>query len=105
MSNCVELTAVNFEQAITAPIALIDFWMPGCPPCKMIEPVMNEIALDYDGRAFIGKINSSANMEIAMRYGVMSVPTLIIFQNGKEAERLVGFKPKVELSAWLDKYL
>ncbi|MCL2545945.1 MAG: thioredoxin [Oscillospiraceae bacterium] len=105
MAKCVDLTAETFEQFTAQPLVLVDFWMPGCAPCRMVEPILNELAAEYDGKIAIGGLDTSAHMEVAMKYGVMSVPTLVIFKSGQEAERSVGAKSKAVLAAWIDKYL
>lgn len=101
------LTKDNFKDDVLnagAPV-LVDFWAPWCSPCRMIAPIVDELAADYDGKAKVGKVNVDDNREIAVEYGVMSIPTLIIFKDGKAVERIVGYKPKNELASLLDKQL
>ena len=101
------LTKDNFKpdvlEASTA--ALVDFWAPWCSPCRMIAPVVDEIAAEYDGQIKVGKVNVDENREIAIEYGVMSIPTLIIFKGGQEVDRIVGFKSKNDFKALLDKHI
>lgn len=73
---------------------LVDFWAEWCPPCRMIAPVLQEIAREYAGKLAIAKIDYDANPEVPQRYGVLSLPTLLLFKNGEPVEQIVGAKPK-----------
>jgi thioredoxin 1 len=73
---------------------LVDFWAAWCGPCRMIAPFVEEIARDYSGKAMVAKMDTDANPQTPMKYGIMGIPTLIIFKDGKEAERIVGAVPK-----------
>ncbi len=84
---------------------LVDFWAPWCSPCRMIAPVVDEIAGEYEGKAKVGKVNVDDNRQVAVEYGVMSIPTLIVFKGGAAVDRVVGFKSKADLKALLDKHL
>ncbi|BAD41389.1 thioredoxin [Symbiobacterium thermophilum] len=95
--------AAEVEQS-SLPV-LVDFWAVWCGPCRMIAPVVEEIAADYEGRMKVGKLNVDENNDLAARYGVMSIPTLILFKNGEPVERIVGFQPKKELAAKIDRAL
>jgi thioredoxin 1 len=76
---------------------LVDFWAEWCGPCKMIAPVLDEIAKDMDGKIVIGKLDIDENQDTAMAFGVMSIPTLLLFKNGEPVERIVGYQPKPQL--------
>ena len=84
---------------------LVDFWAEWCGPCKMIAPVLEEIATDLDGKLTIGKLDVDANGSTAMAFGVMSIPTLLLFKGGKPVERIVGYKPKQQLLGALQRHL
>lgn len=105
--NVLVLQDDNFEAEVkqaNQPV-LVDFWADWCGPCKMIGPVVEELAKEYAGKIKVGKVNVDQQSQLAIEYGVMSIPTLIIFKEGKEAERIVGFKSKSDLAALLDKQL
>lgn len=89
-----ELNDKNFSIHIAKGVVLVDFWAPWCMPCKMIAPVLNELAEENVDTFKVGKLNVDENQQTAQKYGVRSIPTLIIFKNGKEAERIVGVKNK-----------
>jgi thioredoxin 1 len=84
---------------------LVDFWAAWCGPCRMIAPFVEEIARDYSGKAMVAKMDTDANPQTPMKYGIMGIPTLIIFKDGKEAERIVGAVPKAMIVKKLDAVL
>ncbi|HHT62626.1 MAG: thioredoxin [Bacillota bacterium] len=84
---------------------LVDFWAAWCGPCKMIAPVVDEIANEFDGKIIVGKLNVDENNATAAQYGVMSIPTLLLFKNGKEVERIVGYRTKNELAGIINSKL
>ncbi|NLU50425.1 MAG: thioredoxin [Syntrophomonadaceae bacterium] len=86
----------NFDREVlqTSEAVLVDFWAPWCGPCRMVGPVVEEIAEEYAGRLKVGKVNVDENRDLATRYGIMSIPTLIVFKNGKEIQRIVGYRGK-----------
>ena len=73
---------------------LVDFWAEWCGPCKMIAPIVDEIADEYDGRLRVAKVDADINQEVLMNYGIMSIPTLVLFKDGQAVERITGFTPK-----------
>ena len=103
-ANIVMLTEDNFRAEVlqSDKRVLVDFWAAWCGPCKMIAPLIDELADDYAGKAKVCKLNVDDCGRIAQSYGVMSIPTLIVFKNGQEANRIVGFRPKAEIAKLLE---
>ena len=103
MSKPVEITDSNFNEVVNSdkPV-LVDFWAEWCGPCKMIAPVVDELASDYDGKAVVGKVDVDSNPEVAGKFGIRSIPTLLVFKNGELVERLQGVQPKAKLQGILD---
>jgi thioredoxin 1 len=83
----------------------VDFWAPWCGPCRIVGPIVEELAPSYDGRAVIAKVNVDDNPGVAQRYGVTSIPTLMMFKNGKLVDRIVGAQPKGALQQFIDRNL
>lgn len=88
------LTAQNFAHKTKNGVVLVDFWANWCMPCKMMAPILNEVAAATDGTASIFKLNVDEQQQIAAQYGIRSIPTMILFKDGKEVERIIGVKPK-----------
>jgi thioredoxin 1 len=106
MSKAIEITDDNFEEIIaTDKPVLIDFWAEWCGPCKMIGPVVEELAGDYNGKAVIGKIDVDANPNISAKFGIRSIPTLLVFKNGEIVDKQVGAVQKNVLVQKLDAQL
>ena len=84
---------------------LVDFWAPWCGPCKMVGPEVEAVAETYEGKAGVAKVNVDEQQELASKYNVMSIPTMILFKEGKEVERIVGYRPRKDLTAVIDKVL
>ncbi len=104
MSKEVEFTDANFETEVlksNTPV-LVDFWAPWCGPCRMVAPIVAEISTEYDGKLKVGKVNTDENQAVAARYGIMSIPTLMIFKSGKEVARIIGAQPKQALTGKID---
>jgi len=104
-ANIVTLTDANFEQEVLKSLTpvLVDFWAEWCGPCKMIGPIVDELASEYDGKVKVGKVNIEEYQSIATEYGVRAIPTLLIFKDGEVAEQMVGLRSKRDLKANLDK--
>lgn len=100
----IELTDSNFEELALKsdkPV-MVDFWAEWCGPCRMVGPVVEEIAKDYEGKAVVGKVNVDNNPQVAMKYGIRSIPTILFLKNGEVVDRSVGAVPKSTLSGKLD---
>ncbi|GFN32747.1 thioredoxin [Paenibacillus xylaniclasticus] len=95
----IALTKENFSQSIESGVSLVDFWAPWCGPCKMQLPIVEELAAELEGQATIGKINVDEQPELASQFGVMSIPTLILFKDGQPIDKLVGLQSKDALKA------
>ncbi len=103
--NIVTLTRENFGAEVlkaTSPV-LVDFWAEWCGPCKMIGPILDELAEEYSGRVKIGKVNIDQQQELATEYGVRAIPTLLLFHEGQVADQMVGLRSKRDLKASLDR--
>jgi thioredoxin 1 len=106
MQKAVEVTDANIDEILKNDIpVLLDFWAEWCPPCKMIGPMIDELATDYEGRALIGKVDVDSNPQVTVRFGVRNAPTLLVVQNGIVVEKQVGAVPKATLVKKLEPYV
>jgi thioredoxin 1 len=107
MSAAAQVTDSTFKQEVLeseVPV-LVDFWAPWCGPCRMVGPIVEEIATQYEGQIKVVKVNTDENPAVASQYGIRSIPTLMVFKDGQRVDMVVGAVPKTTLSSTLDKYL
>jgi thioredoxin 1 len=107
MAKPVEVTDDTFAEAVLKADlpTVVDFWAVWCHPCRLIKPVLEEIADEYEGQLQVRKLDVDGNGQTAMQYGVMSIPTLLLFKNGDPVERIVGFMPKAKLLSKITPHL
>ncbi|NLY88360.1 MAG: thioredoxin [Firmicutes bacterium] len=107
MSQVLVLNKDNFQEEILAyqGTALVDFWAPWCGPCRMLAPILEEVAAEYQDRVKVGKVNTDENLELAGEFQIMSIPTLILFKDGQAVEKIIGVQPKEKLRSFLEKWL
>ena len=105
--NAVEITDANFDETIlnADKPALVDFWAVWCGPCRVIGPIVEELAAEYGDRVVVGKLDVDANRDTAVKYGIQAIPTLLLVNNGEIADRIVGVTDKASLSSKLDSLL
>jgi thioredoxin 1 len=106
-SKAVQITNISYDEKVSSssrPV-LVDFWAEWCAPCRMLSPTIDQVADDYDGRVTIGKVNIDEEPELAQRFGVMSIPTLILFKDGAVVSKSVGVVGKDKIAAMIDAVL
>ncbi len=105
--SVITITNENFEAEVmsaTEPV-LVDFWATWCGPCRMLSPVVDKLAEEFEGKVKVGKINVDEQQELAARFGIMTIPTLLVFKGGEIVEKSVGVKPQGALAAMLNKHI
>ena len=101
------LTDSNFDQEVlkSENLVVVDFWATWCPPCRMLGPIIEELAVDYQGKAKVAKLDVDQNQQTASKFGIMSLPTVILFKNGSPVKSFVGVKPKENYKQEIDQLL
>ena len=102
MGKYIEVTSANFEDTTKDGVSMVDFWAPWCGPCRMIAPVIEELAADFEGKAKICKVNTDEEQELAVKFGVRSIPTILFMKNGEVVDTMVGASSK---QAFVDKII
>ena len=106
MADIKQITLENFDSVVNGSLpVLVDFWAPWCGLCRSLSPIVDEVADELAGKITVAKCNVDDNQDLAMKFGVMSIPTLVVFKNGEEIDRSVGALPKARLQALLEKHL
>lgn len=105
MSGYIDLTAENFEATVNSGVSLVDFWAPWCGPCRMIAPVIDELAGEFEGKANICKVNTDEQQDLAVKYGVRSVPTILFMKDGEIVDQVIGAQSKQALADKINAHL
>ena len=103
--NTITFTDSNFVEESKEGLVVVDFWAPWCGPCRLVGPIIEEIANEFQGRVKVGKLNVDDNQQTAMKFRVMSIPTVILLNNGEPVETMIGAQPKSAYLGQLEKYL
>ncbi len=102
MSNATALTEQNFELSVSEGVSLVDFWAEWCGPCRMLAPAIDQLAEEYKGRALVAKVDVDQAQGLAVKFGVQSIPTLLVMKDGKEVKRFIGVTAKGEIAKAID---
>jgi thioredoxin 1 len=105
MGKYIELTSDNFEATVSEGVVLVDFWAEWCGPCRMIAPVIEELAVEFEGRAKICKVNTDQQQELSMRFGIRSIPTILFLKDGEIVDTMIGAASKQAFAEKLESLL
>ncbi len=105
MGKYIDLTPENFESTVNSGVSLVDFWAPWCGPCRMIAPVIEELAVDFEGKANICKVNTDEQQDLAVKYGIRSIPTIIFMKDGEVVDQMIGATSKQALTEKINSLL
>ena len=107
MAKPIEVTEDTFQSSVieNTQLVIVDFWAAWCPPCKILHPILDEIAEDYDGKVTVCKVDVDQNQSLAQKYGIRSIPTVFIFKGGEIKDQVIGALPKEHISAKIDAVL
>ena len=106
LTEPIVLTDSNFHSEISRyPVLLVDFWAPWCGPCRMVSPIIEQLAKEYSGKVAFGKVNVDENQRISSAFGIQSIPTMMVFKNGKAVDTMVGAMPKAQIEMKLKQQL
>lgn len=94
MGKYIELTSENFEATVNSGVSLVDFWAPWCGPCRMIAPVIDDLAVEFEGKANICKVNTDEEQDLAVKFGVRSIPTILFMKDGQVVDQMIGAASK-----------
>jgi thioredoxin 1 len=105
-ANILKLTDADFDAQVKGqPLVVVDFWAEWCGPCRVIAPVLEELAVEYAGRMAVGKLNVDENRQVAAKFGIRSIPTLLFFKDGSRVDQVVGAHPKATIKAKIEQWL
>ncbi|MCH5322703.1 MAG: thioredoxin [Helicobacter sp.] len=105
MAGYIELTQENFDSTIADGVVMVDFWAPWCGPCRMIAPVIDKLAQDYEGKAKICKVNTDEQQELAQKFGIRSIPNILFYKDGQKVDEIIGAAREQDFKAKLDSLL
>lgn len=105
ISKPINLNYLNFDKVVKSATILVDFWAEWCEPCKVQDPILEEIARELNGKVLIGKVNVDDNRTIALKYGIMNIPTMLLFKNGEKVHHFTGIQPNEKIYSVIKKYL
>ena len=105
MGKYIELNSSNFDETVKEGVTLVDFWAPWCGPCRMIAPVIEELAEEYEGRAKIAEVNTDEEQDLAIKFGIRSIPSILFFKDGQIVDQMVGAASKQAFAEKLDALL